>query len=275
MNFEGQTIWITGASSGVGEGLAKVFHKEGANIIISARRINELERVKASCSDGPGSVDLVPFDLVDSAARKQAAENVLSKYDRLDVLINNAGIGQRSLIQDTDLDVDRRVMEIDYFAPIALSKLVLPRMMEQKSGYMVVTSSVAGKHGIPYRSAYCAAKHALHGYYESLRIEMLDYNIKTCLLVIAGVKSNVAVHCLTGDGTEFGKDDWQSSSGISAEECGERVVKAMLAEEYEPVISIDAAKQAMLIKQKDPKAFTKRMAGMMRWMSDRHDALDI
>ena len=157
-------------------------------------------------------------------------------------------------------------MEVDYFAPIALTKLVLPRMMEQRSGHMVVTSSVAGKHGMPYRSAYCAAKHALHGYYESLRIEMLDYNIKVCLLVIAGVRSDVAEHSLTGDGSEFGRDDWGSDVGMSAEECGEQVVTAMLADEYEPVISIDQAKQALLTKHEDPRAFTERMHKMMQWM---------
>lgn len=266
MNFEGQTIWITGASSGVGEGLARVFHREGGNIIISARRTAELERVKATCTDGPGTVQVVAFDIIDPAARKAAAAQVLSENDRLDVLINNAGIGQRSLIKDTDFEVDRRVMEVDYFAPVALTKLVLPRMMEQRSGHMVVTSSVAGKHGMPFHSAYCAAKHALHGYYESLRIEMLDYNIKACLLVIAGVRSDVAIHCLTGDGTEYGQDDWGPDVGMSAEECGEQVVTAMLANEYEPVISIEEAKQAMLIKQQDPEAFTQRMAGLMKWM---------
>ena len=266
MKFVDQTVWITGASSGVGEGLARVFNRHGANIIISARRQEELERVKATCIEGPGRVDVVPFDIVDEAQRQAAAEQVLAANKRIDVLINNAGIGQRSLIKDTDFEVDRRVMEVDYFAPVALTKLVLPRMMEQGSGHMVVTSSVAGKHGMPYHSAYCAAKHALHGYYESLRIEMVDYNIKACLLVIAGVRSNVALHCLTGDGSEYGKDDWGDDVGMSAEECGEQVVEAMLVDEYEPVISIEQAKQAMLIKQQDPKAFTQRMAGMMKWM---------
>jgi short-subunit dehydrogenase len=138
--------------------------------------------------------------------------------------------------------------------------------MAQQSGHIVVTSSVAGKHGMPYHSAYCAAKHALHGYFESLRIEMLDFDIKVCLLVIAGIRSNVATHSLTGDGSEYGKDDWGSDVGMSAEECADQVLEAMLANEYEPVISIEVAAQAMKIKQQDPVAFTERMAGMMKWM---------
>jgi short-subunit dehydrogenase len=266
MKFEGQTVWITGASSGVGEGLARVFHREGADLILSARRVDELGRVKSTCADGPGTVEVLPFDIVDETAREAAAEHVLASYPRVDVLINNAGISQRALIKDTDLEVDRRVMEVDYFAPVALTKLVLPRMMEQRSGHMVVTSSVAGKHGMPYRSAYCAAKHALHGYYESLRIEMLDYNIKVCLLVIAGVRSDVAAHALVGDGSEYGHDDWGSDVGMSAEECGDQVIGAMLADEYEPLISIEQASQALDTKQKDPRLFTERMHKMMSWM---------
>jgi dehydrogenase/reductase SDR family protein 7B len=266
LKFKDKTVWITGASSGVGEGLARVFHREGANIIISARREAELERVKASCTAGQGTVSVVPFDLVDESQREAAAKQVHKQQQRLDVLVNNAGIGQRSLIKDTDLDVDRQVMELDFFAPVALTKLVLAKMMAQQSGHIVVTSSVAGKHGMPYHSAYCAAKHALHGYFESLRIEMLDFDIKVCLLVIAGIRSNVAAHSLTGDGSEYGKDDWGSDVGMSAEECGDQVLEAMLANEYEPVISIEVATQAMKIKQQDPVAFTERMAGMMKWM---------
>jgi short-subunit dehydrogenase len=155
---------------------------------------------------------------------------------------------------------------VDFFAPVALTRLVLPRMMAQRSGHVVVTSSVAGKHGMPYHSAYCAAKHALHGYFESLRIEMLDYHINVCLLVIAGIRSNVATHALTGDGSEYGRDDWGADAGMSAEECGAQVVEALLANEYEPVISIEQATQAMRIKQQDPAAFTQRMAALMKWM---------
>jgi short-subunit dehydrogenase len=266
MKYKNKTVWITGASSGVGEGLAQVFHREGANLIISARREDELERVKASCTAGPGSIDVVAFDLVDESQRSAAAEKVLNANECIDVLINNAGIGQRSLIKDTSLDVDRRIMELDYFAPIALTRLVLPRMMEQQDGHIVVTSSVAGKHGMSHHAAYCAAKHALHGYYESLRIEMLDYNIRVCLLVIAGVRSNVFKHALLGDGSEYGNEDWGGDAGMSAEECAEKTITAMLADEYEPVISIEAAAQAMKIKEKDPVEFTKRMHKVMQWM---------
>ena len=267
MKLENKTIWITGASSGVGEGMATVFHREGADIIISARREAELERVKAACTAGPGGVHILPFDITNAKQRSDAARKVLGEFERLDVLVNNAGIGQRSAAMDTQLDVDRRIMEVDFFAPVALTKLVLPRMIGQKSGHLVVTSSVAGKHAVPHHSAYCAAKHALHGYFDTLRVEHLHDNIDVTLLVIAGIRSNVFRHALTGDGSEYGPSNWDDRNGITAEECAERVVTGMLNRDYELVIGIEAALQAMKIREKDPRAFVERMAGMMKWMA--------
>lgn len=265
-----KTIWITGASSGVGEGMATVFHREGADIIISGRRETELERVKSSCTGGGGRVTVLPFDIADAAQVEEAASSVLANFERLDVLVNNAGISQRALAHETALDVDRRVMEVDFFGPITLTKLVLPRMIEQQSGHLVVTSSVAGKHGVPYRTAYCAAKHALHGFFDTLRIELLDHNIDVMLLVIAGVQSDVAQHALTADGSEFGHNDWGGGGlSITPGECGERVVEALLNKEYEPVISIEPALQAMKLKDQDPVKFTERMHGMMSWMAKK------
>lgn len=267
MQLAQQTIWITGASSGVGEGMATVFHREGANLILSGRREAELERVKATCDDGPGSVTVLPFDITDSVSREAAAARVLEKFPRVDILVNNAGIGQRSLAAETGLDVDRRIMEVDFFGPVALTKLVLPRMIEQGHGHLIVTSSVAGKHAVPMHAAYCAAKHALHGYFDTLRIEHLRDDIAVTLLVIAGVRSNVFEHALTADGSEYGASDWGRGSGMPAEACAERVVQAIADREAEVVISIDEAKQAMLLKDKDPEAFTARMAKMLDWMT--------
>jgi short-subunit dehydrogenase len=246
--------------------MATVFQREGADIIISGRREAELERVRATCTEGTGSITVLPFDITDARARDAATQQVLDSFERIDILVNNAGIGQRSLAQDTTMDVERRIMEVDYFGPIALTKLVLPRMIEQQSGHLIVTSSVAGKHAVPLHAAYCAAKHALHGYFDTLRIEHLQDHIDVMLLVIAGIRSNVFEHALTGDGSEYGASDWGGDSGMSAEACAERVVEAIVNREPEVVISIEEAKQAMLLKDKDPQAFTERMANMMKWM---------
>ena len=235
----GRNIWVTGASSGVGEGMAKVFHREGANLILSARRTAELERVREECDAGLGGITLVPFDIAEQAEREAAAAEVLAEFPRIDVLVNNAGIGQRSLAKDTFSDVDRRIMEVDFFGPVALSKLVLPRMLEQGHGHMVVTSSVAGKHAVPFHSTYCAAKHALHGWFDTLRIEHLNDDIAVTLLVIAGIKSHVFEHALTGDGSEYGRNDWGDDVGMTAEACAKRVVEAIRNREPEVLISIE------------------------------------
>jgi short-subunit dehydrogenase len=157
-------------------------------------------------------------------------------------------------------------MEVDFFAPVALTRLVLPRMIAQGGGHLVVTSSVAGKHAVPHHSAYCAAKHALHGYFDTLRVEHLHDHIDVTLLVIAGIRSNVFRHALKGDGSEYGRSDWDNSNGMPAEACAERVVDGLLAREYEIVIGIEPALQAMQIHQTDPAAFVQRMAGMMKWL---------
>lgn len=260
MRFKDQVVWITGASSGIGEGLAQVFHKEGADVILSARREAELERVKAQCSDGPGAVHVVPFDIVDAPAREAAAHQVHETAGTVDILVNNAGIAQRALGIDTDMDVDRRIMEVDYFAPIALTKLVLPKMIERKSGQLVVTSSVAGKYGIPLRSAYCAAKHALHGYFDTMRIELMPYNIRVCLLVVAGIKSNVSFHALTGDGGEWGKDDYGSGSGITEIAGAEIIVNGLAESKYEIEIGAGPPLEMLKLKRFDPDALIERMA---------------
>jgi NADP-dependent 3-hydroxy acid dehydrogenase YdfG len=262
MRFKDQIVWITGASSGIGEGLAHVFHKEGAEIILSARREAELERVKAQCNDGPGAVHVVPFDVVDAPAREAASRRAHDIAGKIDVLVNNAGISQRALGKDTDISVDRRIMEVDYFAPIALTKLVLPKMIERKSGQLVVTSSVAGKYGVPLRTAYCAAKHALHGYFDTLRIELMPYDIRVCLLVIAGIRSEVSLHSLTGDGGKWGKNDWGPDEGMTAIAGGEIIVDGLAMGKYEIDIGTGQAMDNLRLKREDPDLLVERMAKM-------------
>lgn len=260
MRFKHQVVWITGASSGIGEGLAQVFHKEGAEIVLSARREAELERVKALCRAGPGAVHVVPFDVIDAVAREAASRRVYEIAGNVDILVNNAGISQRSLGKDTDMSVDRRIMEVDYFAPIALTKLVLPRMIARKKGHLVVTSSVAGKYGVPMRTAYCAAKHALHGYFDTLRLELAPYNIRICLLVIAGIRSEVSRHALTGDGGVWGKDDWGPHEGISAITGGEIIVDGIAQGKYEIDVCAGRALDNLRLKREDPDKLVERMS---------------
>src|SRR5690606_982586 len=163
-------IWITGASSGIGEASAKKFSEEGYRVIISARKDHELDRVRSECAD-PSSVKVLPLDLTDIGSLAKKVEKAIGFFGQIDIMLHCGGISQRSLIKETGLDVDRRLMEVNFFGTVALTKALLPHFISRKSGQFGVISSLVGKFGSPYRSSYAAAKHALHGFFESLRLE--------------------------------------------------------------------------------------------------------
>ncbi|HKX54532.1 MAG TPA: SDR family NAD(P)-dependent oxidoreductase [Xanthomonadales bacterium] len=171
--FPGQVVWITGASSGIGEALAVQFAQEKSKLVLSARRQNELERVRDRCLQaGASEVLVLPLDITDQAAFPTAVEQVKTRFGRIDMLINNAGLSQRSICVNTEMAVYRTLFEVDVMGQIALTKAVLPGMLAQGSGHIAVTSSVAGKIGAPQRTGYCAAKHAVMGFFDALRAEV-------------------------------------------------------------------------------------------------------
>jgi len=219
MRFRGQVVWITGASSGIGEALATAFSREGANLVLSARRPGELERVRQLC-DGPERHRIEPLDLMDEKAIARAAENV----GRVDVVVHSGGVSQRSLAMQTDLAVDRKIMDLDFFGTVALTKAVLPSMIARKSGHIVPISSVVGYVGTPLRSAYAASKHALHGYFDSLRAEVAKDGIAITIVCPGYIRTNVSRNAVTGDGSAFGKMDDTHKDATTPEECARRVV---------------------------------------------------
>lgn len=257
--FKDQVIWVTGASSGIGEALVHAFAREGAHVVLSARREEELKRVAAACTERSGQVFVLPFDLLDETARRVAVDKVLERFGHIDMLVNNAGVSQRSLAKETDISVDRAIMELDYFAVIDLTKRVLPHMLERQSGYFVATSSVAGKYGVPVRSAYCAAKHALHGFFDTLRAECAADGIDVSLLVVAGVQSQVSVNALTGDGSTWGKMDSIQAKGLTAEECARRVLNGLARKEPEINIGEGKAMTGLMLKRFWPKKLNKML----------------
>jgi short-subunit dehydrogenase len=259
MRFTDQVIWVTGASSGIGEALAQAFAREGAHVVLSGRREAELQRVASNCTERTGQILCLPFDMLDEIGRKAAVEQVLSRFGHIDMLVNNAGVSQRSLGKETDISVDRAIMELDYFAVVALTKLVLPHMLERKSGYLVATSSVAGKYGVPMRTAYSAAKHALHGFFDALRAELAGDNINVSLLVIAGVQSQVSINALTGDGSIWGKMDSIQSRGLTAGECARIVLDGLAKGEHEINVGRGKAMTALRLKRFAPKLLHRMM----------------
>lgn len=236
MHFEDNVVWITGASSGIGEALAYKLHEQGAHLILSSRRREALERVRDNCSKGSGKVDILPLDLEKAAELPAKAEEALQLHGHIDYLFNNGGMSQRSYAVDTDLNVLRKIMEINFMGTVALTKAVLPSMIERRSGHIVVTSSVMGKFGTRLRSAYAASKHALHGYFDSLRQEVHEYNIHVTLVCPGYIKTNVTINALTGDGEKMNEMGHGQEQGMAPETFAGKLLPKVLSHKEEVYI---------------------------------------
>lgn len=252
MNFNNKIVWITGASSGIGEALALVFAQQGAKLVLSARRREELERVAKSC--GEAKCMILPMDLADTVNVNQLTEQVIQKFGRIDILVNNGGISQRALAKDSSIEIDRKIMEVNYFGQIALTKSVLPHMLKQKSGHIVVISSISGKFGFYLRSAYSASKHALHGFFDSLRLENEEDGIKVTIALPGKIQSNISLHALKGDGTAHSVMDNSHSVGMSAADCARIILDAVALGKEEVLVGGKEIK-AVWLKRHFPKWF--------------------
>ncbi len=225
--YQNKVIWISGASSGIGEALVYKFIKQGAKLVISARRKAELERVKNNCGALSENCWIVPLDITETTKFTEISHSLIRKFGKIDILVNNSGISQRSRADESSLAIDRKIMEVNYFGTIALTKAVLPHMIKNGGGQIAVTSSVVGKFGFPLRSAYSASKHALHGFFESLRAENTQNNIKITMVIPGRVKTNISFHAITKDGTEHGVMDPGQENGMPAEVCAEKILNAL------------------------------------------------
>jgi short-subunit dehydrogenase len=250
-----KVVWITGASSGIGEALAVQAAAQGARVILSSRRAAELERVKALCTDAT-KVAVLPVDLTDFdaiALTKQAE----AFFGPVDVLVNNAGWSQRSRTVDTDMTVYRKLLELDFFAPVALTKAVLPSMIARKAGHVVMVGSVVSKFGAPLRSGYAAAKHALAGFTEGARAELWRDGIQFTLVCPGFVATQVSVNALDGHGAAHGKMDASTAKGMSASDCAARIWKAVERNVEETIIGKEA--QLVHLKRFLPGLFSYAM----------------
>lgn len=258
----GKTAWITGASSGIGAALAQSFLASGGNCILSGRNVAALEAV----ADAAAAADrclILPFDTADFAALPKMVEQALAFRGRIDVLVNNAGISQRSLAIDTDLSVYQRIIDIDLLAPIALSQAVLPQLLAQGAGQLVMISSVAGKAGVPLRTAYCAAKHGLIGYSDALRSEVAGQGVNVLVVAPGSVRTNVSRNALSGDGQARGVSDAAIDNGIDPNEVAAQIWAAVAEGKREIVIAEGMEAQIPVLRASDPERLFDMVEAMV------------
>lgn len=232
MRIINKTIWITGASSGIGEGLTYFLNKRNCKLIISSRNEEKLKVVKNNCQI-PDNVAVLPIDLAQFDSMVSKTERAISFFGPIDLLINNAGVSQRSLLIETDFKVYQKLIDINYLGTVALTKAILPHFVANKRGHFAVITSLMGKFGSPYRSGYCGAKHALHGFFDVLRMEHEKDGIDVTLICPGFVQTNVAKNALTSDGSEQNKDDDATQRGLVVEAFVQKMVRALERKKFE------------------------------------------
>jgi short-subunit dehydrogenase len=252
-----QTVWVTGASSGIGAAVARSFGKAGARLILSGRNRPALEAVAADV----GKATVLPFEATDMAALPEVVAAAEAVSGRIDLLFNNAGISQRGLFEDSGLDVYRTIMEVDFFAPLALTKLVLPAMLARGAGHIAVVASVAGKFGSPQRTGYCAAKHAVMGLFDALRTEVEHRGVKVSTVVPGFVRTEIARRALTADGTPQGDLPDDVDGGLEPEDAAAIIVAGLQAGAREIPVGAEAGREMALLdlKRQDPEALFAMM----------------
>lgn len=261
MYYKDKTIWITGASSGIGRALALELSKQKARLIISSRNVGKLNEIKAACLEHTDIVHVQPLDLEQYHLIPNIAKRVLQKFPKIDILINNAGISQRSLASETSLAIDKRIMDINYMGTIALTKSVLPSMLKHDLGQIVSITSLVGKFGTPLRSSYSASKHALHGFFDSLRAELVqdEKDIHITLICPGFIKTQISFNALTGDGSPQDSMDKATSNGLSPQAFAKKSLRVIQKQRMEAYIGKKET-FAVYVKRFFPKFFAKMIS---------------
>lgn len=262
-SLQNKTIWITGASSGIGEALAYTCAKEGAKLILSARRENELKRVAEHCKTNSSSIFILPLDLENTVNIEEKVNQVIQKFGQIDVLVNNSGMGHRTKAVNTSSTIDRRIMEVNFFGTINLTKAVAKQMQQQKSGKVVVVSSIMGKYGMPLYATYAASKHALYGYFESLRQELFKDNIKVLIVSPGFINTDVSTKLLREDGSEYGIKSDAQEKGMTAIDCAKGIVKAIKSNRDHKFVG-NYEIFSVYVKQYFPRLFYRLMRKMTK-----------
>lgn len=247
MNFSGKTVWITGAASGMGKSTAILLAQKGANLILTDRDEPGVKEVASVCIAKEVNVVHFALDMADISYVAKEASRVIEQVRRIDALYQFAGISQRSLVTETPLENIRKIMEINFFGVVALTQAVLPHMIANGGGQLAVASSLVGKFGFPYRSAYSASKHALHGFFETILAENFKHNIKVSILIGGRIQTNISKFALDKDGQEHGKMDPGQANGITSEKAAQQIVRGLEKEMIEIPVG---AKELLMLKIK-------------------------
>ena len=227
MHFKDKVIWITGASSGIGAELAIQLSAQKAKLIITARNEDALLKVQQKCMQQTSFCKIIVADLSKQNETENAVTNVLKQFHKIDVVFLNAGVTQRSLAFETQTDVYRSLMEINFFAPVIITQKLFPFLQMQGSGHIVAISSVAGLMGFPYRSGYAVAKHALMGYFETLQTENAVAGVHFTIISPGRINTPISASAFTKDGTPHLKNDVGQLNGIPVENCVTRILHAV------------------------------------------------
>jgi dehydrogenase/reductase SDR family protein 7B len=255
LTFDDKKVWITGASSGIGAAVARELAERGAHLVLSARRVAELRKVQEDCQKHTVRVELLPLDLTDQGHLRHAATQGLARFGPVDILIHCAGVSQRSLACETIAEVDRAIMELNYFGTVELTRVVLPSMLARGSGHLVVVTSVAGKVGSPLRSSYSASKHALHGYFDCLRAEVFASGLHVTTVCPGYIDTEITRHSFVGNGERYGRVDALLSRGMPVQECARRIVDGVARRRPEFVVSRAKERAAVTLRRFLPGLF--------------------
>ncbi|CAG9854360.1 unnamed protein product [Phyllotreta striolata] len=264
-NLFGKVVVITGASSGLGEALAHEFYMKGCQVVLCARRRQELDRVRTDLMHSHSTVQthppiIIPLDLADLDNLVENLKKIITVTGKVDILINNGGVSHRGNVLSTNIDVDMKIMMVNYFGTVALTKAVLPDMVKRNEGHIVFISSVQGLIALPERSAYSASKHAVQAFGDSLRAEVADNNISVSVISPGYIQTNLSLNALTGSGDSYGQMDDSTKSGYTPEYVAKKIVKAVAQKKKEMIISSMLPKIAIFLRKYLPSLYFFAMA---------------
>lgn len=233
MTFKNKVVWVIGASSGIGEHLCYELDRKGARLIITSRSSEKLDKVNQNLPVNPGTAKIITADLTDHDSLPDLVKDAINVYGKIDVVFCNAGIAVRDWAAETSIEVDKKIMDTNYFGPVIIVKSLLPQFQKQGSGHIVVTSSLSGKYGVPKTGSYAASKHALQGFFETLRSETYKENIKITIVIPGIIQTRITEHALTGSGGTFGKVERSFEKAYPVDKAAKRFIEAAEKEKEE------------------------------------------